>query len=146
MDLGIPSHKIKNLLESNPLKSRVLVRGLALHSSMSMGSTAVRGGLRVFSRTKTPQSFRFSWDHNDLRTARSEIRTRRSRLRGLSGENGRRDSIHHLLLEVIFEAVCTRIETKASIHHPLWVVVVVYRVGLPKKLFYGLGLPRPLSC
>ena len=27
---------------------------------------------------------------------------------------------------------CARIETKASIHHPLW-VVVVYRIGLPKE-------------
>ena len=26
---------------------------------------------------------------------------------------------------------CARIETKASIHHPLWVVVVVYRIGNP---------------
>ena len=31
---------------------------------------------------------------------------------------------------------CTMIETKASIHHPLWVVmvVVVYRIGLPNTL------------
>ena len=32
MDMGIPPHNIKILLESNPLKSRILVRGLAVAS------------------------------------------------------------------------------------------------------------------
>ena len=34
---------------------------------------------------------------------------------------------------------CTRIDTKASIYHPLWVVVVVYRIGLPNINNPGLG-------
>ena len=48
---------------------------------------------------------------------------------------------------------CARIETKASIHHPLWVVVVVvvvYRIDLPNDaLQLGGGEPsgrrQPLS-
>ena len=39
---------------------------------------------------------------------------------------------HHLHLKGNFgDCDCTRIEAKASIHHPLW-VVVVYRIGLPR--------------
>ena len=44
---------------------------------------------------------------------------------------GKRDSIHHHFLEAISETACARIETKASIHQPLW-VVVVYKIGFPK--------------
>ena len=37
--------------------------------------------------------------------------------------SGKRDSIHHYLLEAVSETAnvkCGRTETKASIHHPLW--------------------------
>ena len=43
-------------------------------------------------------------------------------------------SIQDHLLEVICETanvLAARIETKASMHNLLWVVVVVYRIGLP---------------
>ena len=48
---------------------------------------------------------------------------------------GNIDSIHHHLLEVIFEtATVPELMQEASMHHPLWVVVVVvYRIGFPKE-------------
>ena len=47
--------------------------------------------------------------------------------------SGKRDSsTHHHLLEVTFDCNCARIETKASIHHPLW-VVAVFRIGFPNE-------------
>ena len=57
---------------------------------------------------------------------------------------GKGDSIHHHLLEVIFEtATAPELKTNASVHHPLWVVVVVvvvYRIGFPT---YTLMPSRP---
>ena len=42
--------------------------------------------------------------------------------------------MHHHLLEVTFEtATMLELRQKASIHHPLW-VVVVYRIGLPNTI------------
>ena len=42
------------------------------------------------------------------------------------------DSIHHHLLEAISEtAAALELRQVSSAHHPLWVVVVVYRIGLP---------------
>ena len=44
---------------------------------------------------------------------------------------GKRDSIHHHLLEAISEtAIVLESRQAASIHHPLW-VAVVHRIGLP---------------
>ena len=46
---------------------------------------------------------------------------------------GKSDSIHHHLLEVISEtANVLELRQTASIHHPLW-MVVVYGIGLPNN-------------
>ena len=37
MGLGIPPLKLKMMLESNPMKSRILVRGLAVSGSANVG-------------------------------------------------------------------------------------------------------------
>ena len=55
MDLRVPPLKIKNLLESNPLKSRCVVRGL------TVGGTRKRSGgsFAVFLGTRGPHSLNF---------------------------------------------------------------------------------------
>jgi len=45
---------------------------------------------------------------------------------------GKIDSKHHHHLEAISEtATVLELKQQASTHHPLWVVVVVCRIGLP---------------
>ena len=46
MDLGIPPLKIKNMLESNPLKSRFLVRGVTVIKHQTKQKTPRREVLR----------------------------------------------------------------------------------------------------
>ena len=42
---------------------------------------------------------------------------------------------------------CARIETKASIHHPLWVVMVVYKIVIHNKvLIFDVGLSMGGLC
>ena len=44
--------------------------------------------------------------------------------RGYMREYGKRDAIHHHLLETTSDCKCARIETKASEHQSLWVAAV----------------------
>jgi len=64
---------------------------------------------------------------------------------------GRIDSIHHNHPEAISgTATVLELRQKASTHHPLWVVVVVYRIGLPIVVGAGpkhmgrAGGPHPI--
>ena len=65
MDMRIPSLNIKIMLESNPLKSRILERRLAVHCICSLQKLGItwsysEGSCEGFARDVTPKSTPFS--------------------------------------------------------------------------------------
>ena len=62
---------------------------------------------------------------------RSQERPLWPRFLGEERVRGKRDSIHHHLLEVMFETSTIPELRQKLCTPPLWVVVVVYRIGLP---------------
>ena len=61
MDLGIPTLMLKILLESNPLKSRILARRFAVQETLRPGHVYVCE--RPFQRRRTTQILVFSADN-----------------------------------------------------------------------------------